>query len=611
MVCLFLILATISVFGQLPNHDFVNYDDPVYVSENPNVQTGLTGEGIIWAFTSSHASNWHPLTWLSHILDCQIYGLNAGGHHLTSLLFHVVNTLLVFVVFKRMTGALWQSAFVAAMFALHPLHVESVAWVAERKDVLSTFFWMITMWAYIRYVERPGFRRYMLVFLFLALGLMAKPMLVSLPFVLLLMDYWPLNRFQCARPNITNSQTDRSPNACYQRSFALLILEKAPLVVLATVSGIVTFLVQRAGGAVCSSDVLPLQIRLANALVSYVSYFGKFIWPLNLSVFYPHPGMRPIWQVAVCLMLLLGLSVLVLWKRHRCSYLTTGWLWYLGTLVPVIGVVQVGAQSMADRYTYVPLIGLFIIIAWGVADLVSRWRYRRLALVVSAGLALVLLGTCTWLQVRYWNNSITLFEHALDVADKNYLAHNNLGLGLAHEGRLAKATVHYSKALQIKPDYAKAHINLGGALARQGEFKEAIGHYLKALQISPNLAEGHNNLGVALTRQGEFKEGIGHYLKALQIKPDYADAFNNLGNALAQLGRLEEAISCYSEAVRMKPDLAEGYNNLGVALERQGILRQAIVHYSKALQIKPDYAEARHNLRLALRIADERNRASR
>ncbi len=548
VACIFLIVATLSAYWELPSHDFVNYDDPKYVTKNDHVRAGLTGEGLIWALTSSHAKNWHPMTWLSHMLDCQIYGLNAGGHHLTSLLFHIVNALLVFLVFKRATKAFWQSAFVAALFALHPLHVESVAWVAERKDVLSAFFWMLTLWTYVLYVERPGLAGYLLVFLFFVLGLMAKPMLVTLPFVLLLMDYWPLKRFKCFQSNcgVDKLQSCRPMAPGYYGSFTLLALEKAPLFVLATVSCAATFLVQQAGGAVKSLDVFPLPIRFANALVSYVIYIRKFILPLDLAVFYPHPGMPPIWLVAVCLVLLFAVSVLVFRHRHRSPYLVTGWLWYVGTLAPVIGIVQAGAQSMADRYTYIPLIGLFVIIAWGVNDLAARWTYRRFVLIISASGILTAFTICTWSQVRYWRNSITLFEHAVAVTSNNNLAHYNLGNALVKQGKLDEGIANYLEAMRIKPDHPdtyNAHNSIGLALFRQGKLNEAIAHYSKAIRLKPDYEQAHNNLGVALIRQEKVDEAIRSFSRALQVKPDYAEASHNLKTALQMASEIDTALN--------------------------------------------------------------------
>jgi hypothetical protein len=437
LVCLFLAIAITAVYWQVGNHEFVNYDDDKYVYDNQYVKSGLTSEGIKWAFTATHASNWHPLTWLSHMADCQIYGLNPKGHHLTSVFFHILNSILLFLIFRRMTGALWKSAFVAALFALHPLHVESVAWVAERKDVLSTFFWMLTVGSYVWYVERRGTGRYLLALLFFSLGLMAKPMLVTLPFVLLLLDYWPLGRFQVKKPD-TVQRTDEKPpkdtkrkkkkfpkhplkNAVhenkiitpnYQWSGALpLIWEKIPFFLLVIGSSIVTFYAQQSGGAVRSFDVLPFTVRIFNAFVSYVSYIGKMLWPLNLAVLYPYFGMPAWWKVAGAFFLLAFISFIAIRTVKQHPYFAIGWLWYLGTLVPVIGLVQVGIQSMADRYTYIPLIGIFIIIVWGISDLAARWQYRRIFLAISAGCVLSALTILTSLHLQYCKTAL----HSLNI----------------------------------------------------------------------------------------------------------------------------------------------------------------------------------------------------
>ena len=602
LICLFLIVAIFAVFWQVRTHEFLKYDDQIYVTDNPHVKAGLTLKGVIWAFTTTHAGNWHPLTWLSHMLDCQLYGLKPAGHHLTSLVFHIASTLLFFLVLRQMTGALWRSGFVAALFALHPLHVESVAWVAERKDVLSTFFWMLTMWAYVRYAERPGLNRYLLVLLSFVLGLLAKPMLVTLPFVLLLVDYWPLGRFQFGQlSGYHRSNTDKSKDTSDQRSFPLrLVLEKIPLFALAAVSSLLTFLAQRSGGAVTSLESLPWETRMANALVSYVSYIGKMIWPDRLAVFYPYPDMLPMWQVAGAGLLLGSVSLLVILAARRRPYLMVGWLWYLGTLVPVIGLVQVGEQAMADRYTYVPFIGLFIMIAMGVPDILSGWRYRRIVMAISAGLLLSIFMTVTWLQVQYWQNGVTLFEHSLEVTANNSISQFSLGIALDDQGRTQEAIVHYTEALRIKPDNVEAHYNLGIALAQRGKNQEAIVHFTEALQIKPDHANARNNLGVILASQGKTKEAIVYYTEALRINPINAYAHNNLGLILAQEGKNQEAIAHYTEALRIKPDYAEVHNNLGVALAQQGKNQEATRHFAEALRVKPDYAEAHNNLGLVL-----------
>ena len=603
IICLLLISTTAIVFWQVGSHEFVNYDDDVYVTDNPQVQAGLKYKSVIWAFTTTHGANWHPLTWLSHMLDSQLYGSNPRGHHFTSLLLHLANTLLLFFILKRMTGALWQSGFVAALFALHPLHVESVAWVAERKDVLSTLFWLLTMWAYVRYVEHPGLRRYVFTFCIFALGLMAKPMLVTLPFVLLLMDYWPLSRFRADRVDVERKPPIQLPSRFMKsdRIVLRLIWEKIPLFVLAAVSSMVTLMVQQRGGAVESTDILSVKLRIANGLVSYVSYIGNMIWPQGLAVFYPHPeASLPLWQVVGAGLLLAAISIAVLRVARRHPYLPVGWLWYLGTLVPVIGLVQVGIQARADRYTYVPLIGLFIIIAWGVPYLVKRLKSRKILLGTATGILLLGLMVSSWIQLQHWKSNATLFEHAINVTANNYLAHDNLGNVLAQKGKIDEAIAHYYTALGIKPNSANTHNNLALALLGLGRIDEAIGHYRVALNYQSNSPEIHNNLGVSLARRGQIDEAIAHYFIALRLKADYEEAYNNLGNALARQGKLDEAAAQFSRALEIRPNYPDAHNNLGVALARQGRLDAAIAHFKKALQLKPDYTQAQNNLQIAV-----------
>jgi tetratricopeptide (TPR) repeat protein len=613
LVCLLLIVTTLAVFGQVRNFDFVEYDDPDYVANNRHVKMGLTRDSVIWAFTTSHTGYWHPLTWLSLVLDFELYGLKAGGYHATNLLFHLLNTLLLFLVLKRSTGGLWRSGFVAALFALHPLRVESVAWIAERKDVLSTFFWMLTMWAYVRYAERRSPYRYLLGLLCFALGLMAKPMVVTLPFVLLLLDYWPLDRFKREKLDGAGSQQIASPIDSNRRrlSATLLLWEKVPFFILAAACSVVTFLGGQSEGAVESLDWLPINVRLANALVSYIRYIGKMIWPQHLTVLYLHPGHTlPLWQVAMASVLLTALTIVVIWgARHRHRYLVTGWLWYLGTLVPVIGLVQVGLQAMADRYTYVPLIGIFIIIAWGIPYLFKKIRHRRVVIATAAGVVLFCLMTRTWLQLGHWKNSIMLFKHGVAVTANNYVMHNSLGLALAQEGTVEEAILHYSIALRIKPEYIPAHNNLGVVLADRGRLEEAIAHYSEALRLKPNYVLAHNNLGNALAKQGRLEEAIAHFSEALRIKPDDELTHNSLGHALAKQGRLEEATTHLTKAMSIKPEYAEAHNNLGVVLAEQGKLEKAMAHYSEALRVKPDYVEAHNNLGHALSKQGRREEA--
>jgi tetratricopeptide (TPR) repeat protein len=508
------------------NYSFVVYDDGLYITDNQHVRAGLNIENIFWAFSNTCSSNWHPLTWISHMLDVQLYGMNPGSHHMTNVLFHIVNSMLLFIVFKRMTGRIWQSGLIAVLFALHPLHVESVAWVAERKDVLSTFFWMLTMYSYVLYAEYPGIKRYLSVLLFFLLGLMAKPMLVTLPFVLLLLDYWPLRRFQFSQSGDDNINSNRCSDAIK------LIYEKTPFFALSVASSIITFLAQKNEGTVGSLESFPIAVRFSNAFVSYVKYIVKLIWPFHLSVFYPHPGKLPGWQVAGACILLIAISLIAIRASKKQPWFAVGWIWYIGTLIPVIGIVQVGLQAMADRYTYVPLIGLFIIIAWGVPELITELHHKWLAFTIVAAIILSTLMAATWLQVGYWANSITLFKHALDVTNNSYLAHNAFGNALTIQGKLDEAVIHYSEAIRIRPIYANAHYNMGHTQAKQGYRREAIEHFRKAIQIKPDYAEAHNYLGYELAHLGKSKEAIEHFHKALQIKPDYAAAHYNLGITL-------------------------------------------------------------------------------
>jgi len=573
VVCLALTFATAAVYCQVCSHDFVNYDDIEYIYQNPNIQSGITLQAVKWALTTGYAANWHPLTWLSHITDWQLFGNKAGGHHLTNLVFHIANTLLLFIVLKRMTCAFWQSAFVAALFALHPLHVESVAWVSERKDVLSTFFWMLTMWAYICYVNCPKISRYFLVVLFLALGLMAKAMLVTLPFVLLLLDYWPLERFG-------------------RRTFYRLIGEKIPFFVLSAASSVTTFLVQRSWGAVTTTSESPLRFRASNALISYVKYIGKMLWPSRLDVFYPqqYPKLTSLQTIGALLVLSIT-SILVLRLAAKHRYLLTGWLWYLGTLVPVIGLVQVGSQAMADRYSYITLTGLFIIIAWGIPELVGKWKYKKIALAISALLVVSSVSVCTWFQAGYWRDSITLFQHSLDLSQDNHIAHLHMAKALCESGKPDEGVKEYRIYLQMRPNDADVISNLGVELISQNRLDEGIAEYKRYLQIKPNDPNMHNDIGVALCRQGELDEAVEYFTRALRIKPDFAAAHNNLGYTLALQGNLDKAVVHYNEALRLDPDYAVAHYELGRVLVRMGKINQAIGHFEDAMRLKPYWDE--------------------
>jgi tetratricopeptide (TPR) repeat protein len=586
LICVALALATIIAYEPVRLNRFVNYDDDLYVTENPNVNKGITGESILWAFTTGHSNNWHPLTWLSHMLDCELFGLEPCWHHLSSLLFHLANTLLLFWVLKRMTGAIWQSAFVAAAFALHPLHVESVAWVAERKDVLSGFFWMLTIACYIRYTEQPGIRRYLLVFLVFALGLMAKPMLVTLPFVLLLLDYWPLGRLQWG------NQTDNQRWSVWS-----LVKEKVPLFILTIASSVITFIVQQKGGAMDVGESYSLGVRISNALVCYVSYLIKTAYPVGLAVLYPHPGdSLPMWQVIVSLLIIVAASVVVIYAGRRWRYLATGWFWYLGTLVPVIGFVQVGAQAMADRYTYLPSIGIFIIAGWGASEVGARWRYRGTVLGVCAGIVLADLLICTRLQVRYWQDNFKLFGHSVAVTENNFLMHDSYGGALFEKGQLDESITQFREALRINPEYLGAKRNIGIVFLKQGKIDESIKVLTEVVNSKGDRPKAHNYLGLAYAEKGELDTAIQHYKEAIRLKPDYVEAIANLGIALKEQGQVTEAIKEWERALLLNPDEPDVHYNMGLAMAEQYKYDEAIKHFSAALESKPNWAEALYNL---------------
>jgi len=573
LISVFLAAATLAVFWQVTQCDFVYFDDPRYVTENSQVQKGITLEGIRWAFTTSYFANWHPLTWISHLSDVQLFGLRPPWHHLTNLLFHVANTVLLFVVLLRMTKARWESAFVAALFALHPLHVESVAWVSERKDVLSTFFWLLTMGAYCRYVERPGLSRYLLVVLFFAMGLMSKPMLVTLPFVLLLLDYWPLQRFQQSdqmirmeikKPGHTHTGVSGKEQAAYRwRALRPLLWEKLPLFGMTLLSSIVTVIAQQRGGAVVPVEAYTIGDRISNAFVSYLVYIGKTIWPTDLAVSYPYRQSLPAWQVIGAALLMTAITVTVIRQARRAPYLATGWLWYAGTLVPVIGIVQVGIQARADRYTYVPLIGLFIMAAWGISELSRNWRYRKEAIVASSAAVVVCLSLVTRTQVGYWQNSFVLFEHALKVTEKNYPIYYNEGTAYLQSGNYLKAIGDYDKAIEINPNYARAYNNRGIAHAKLGNDQQAIEDFVKATEILPQYAEAYYNRGAAYLQMDDFRQAEENYSKAIAINPRYAEAYYNRAYAYAHLGDDRKTIEDLKTAARL------GYRDAQNALKRQ------------------------------------------
>jgi tetratricopeptide (TPR) repeat protein len=589
-----LILGTLLAYGRVLTCGFTNFDDPNYITENSHVSSGLSAGNLAWAFTTGHASNWHPLTWISHMVDCQIFGLHAAGHHAVNLLFHLANTLLLFGILKRMTGAIWRSAAVAALFAWHPLHVESVAWLSERKDVLSAFFWLLTMRAYLRYVEEfkvhsPKFKAcYVMALVWFVCGLMSKPMVVTLPFVLILLDYWPLRR-------ILSSGEAGTP-APGTVSFRRALLEKAPMLALALIASLITFFVQQHGGAVRSLESLPFQERAANALVSYVRYMGDLFWPRDLAVFYPFPGHIAGWQWggAAALLAVVTLGAFSLRRRH--PFLITGWLWYLGTLVPVIGLVQVGTQAMADRYTYLPSIGWFIALAWGAGEAVQRLPRTKLPVLAAGGAALVACLALTVVQTGYWKNSRTLFSHAIAVTKDNTLAHVNLGEAYDKEGNAELAKAEFMKALQINPESASTLNGLGEVLAHGGDTANAVKYFDSALSRRPFFGDAHYNLGNVFAATGDYVQAAAHYAEAVRAKPDSPDAHNNLGAMLVKMGRWDDAANEFKTALRLNPNFPEAEDELGGVLAKLGQTDAARQHYAVAVRLKPDFAHAQNRL---------------
>jgi protein O-mannosyl-transferase len=535
LICLALAILTVIVFWSLKDCGFINFDDPDYVYENAYLKSGLNWNSIEHAFSSELAVKrgfWFPVTMLSLMLDYQIFGLNPQGFHLTNLLFHVMNTILLFLILSRMTKTLWPSAFVACLFAIHPLHVQSVAWVTERKDVLSTFFLMLTMGAYSYYVEHPGFRRYFFVFLFFVLGLMSKSMLVTLPFVLLLLDYWPLQRFQEIKADykIRPGEVKKPADSGYKWSLIYpLLWEKVPLFILAIIFSIVTYISEQSVGVVPSIGTLPLSVRIGNAFISYIAYIGKMFWPSNLAIIYPYPELLVPWQFIGLVFLLITITLAVIWMVKRSPYLTTGWLWYLGTLVPVIGIVQINNQFMADRFTYIPLIGLFIMVAWGIPDLLRKWKYWKEILLVSSVMSILCLSMIAWIQVGYWQNSITLFDRALKVTANNWPAYDRRGNAYYVLGNYTQAIDDYDRLIEIKPDLAGAYLNRGAAYYGLGNYKRAIDDYGRAIEINPFYSLTYSNRGNAYSALGNYKQAIEDYGRAIEIKPDFVEAYLNRG----------------------------------------------------------------------------------
>jgi tetratricopeptide (TPR) repeat protein len=606
----FLVLGTMVLYWPATRCDFVNFDDDRYVTSNVQVQHGLTWEGIKWACLNPVCWNWHPVTVWSHMFVRQIFGPNPWGHHAVNVILHALNTGLVFLLLRGLTGALWRSASVAALFGWHPLHVESVAWVAERKDVLSGFFGLLALMAYAQYASKrkvqdseaaglsveqkgDGIRAgcwYLATFGLFALGLMSKPTLVTWPFVMLLLDYWPLRRF----PEIQNTNQHSITPALR------LLTEKLPFLVLAVFASVVTFMVQQRGGILQTSGDLPIGARVGNTLISYCRYLGKLFWPADLAVFYPHPGFWPLGKVFLAGAFLLGISALAWAGRRRDPWLLAGWLWFCGTLVPMSQIIQTANMAMADRWTYLPSIGALILVVWGVCDLTRGWRYQALALCAASGAILIACLALTRHQIAYWKDSETLFQHALKVTDRNWFIHNQLGGTFYQKGELDNAIRQYHEAIHLKPDYPQAYNNLGMALNAQGHIDDAVSQFEQALRLDQNYAEAHNNLGIAFLQQNRTDDAIRQFKEALRLQPGLAQAHYNLGAALGNKGQIDDVLHEFQEAVRLQPDYPNAHYQLGLALARSGQPAEAVRQYQEAISLQPGFADAHNSLGILL-----------
>ena len=571
---LLLILATTITYFPVKDSEFIDLDDDVYVTDNPWIQQGLNLQSISWAMTSLREGVWNPMTWISFMLDYQLFGLNPAGYHLTNLVLHLGSVLLLLGVLYRMTERFWPSLLVAALFALHPLNVESVAWVTERKNVLSTLFWMLSLWAYLEYLRKPVWQHYVGIMGFLILGLMSKQMLVTLPCALLLLDYWPLRRLG-----------DNGKE--FRVRLPHLVLEKVPLFAAVLGAGLLTLIAAHTDDALPSLERLSRGVRLANAPLSYALYLKKMVWPMDLAVFYPHPGstLSPL-AVALAILVLAGISLGVWWGR-KSRYLVVGWLWYLGTLVPAAGLIQVGGQSMADRHTYIPAIGIFIMLIWGVAESAQAMRLRT-AWLATASLGLIIsMMVLTRQQLGHWKDSITLFEHTVAATEGNYLVHNNLGTALLERGNVDAAIENFSRVLEIRPHSDRGLYNMALALRAQGKIEESAHYLARALQSNPSMAEAYNNLGIILIAQKRLEDAITLFKEALEIAPRMEQAHSNLGTALISQGRVDEALVHFLKAVELNPYKAKAYNNLGAVMDLQGRSEEALNYYQHALELSP------------------------
>jgi Tfp pilus assembly protein PilF len=606
-LALLLAVGTAILYGPIAGHQFIGYDDNQYLVQNWHIQSGLTWRAISWAFESGYASNWHPLTWISHMLDWQFFGSNPMGHHLVNLILHAINSALLFVLLHQMTRATWRSAFVAALFAWHPLHVESVAWAAERKDVLCAFFWILTLMAYTRYTRKKSPANetqknpnldYGVSLVLFALALMSKPMAVTLPFVLLLVDFWPLERFPIFSK--ASALVAESDAATRKQNIKALILEKLPFFALSMAASVITFSVQQAGGAVNSLRSAPFALRFENAFLAYLRYLGKTVWPTRLAVLYPLSSHLPMVAVASAVVLFLLICAAAFWSAKRAPYVLSGWFWFAGTLVPVIGIVQVGAQSMADRYTYIPSIGLFIVLAWGAVDLLSKVPRARNVLAGAAIVMLAALCVVTRHQLAYWQNGEILFRHAIAVTDHNYLAYSSLGTCLEEQGHMDEAMQCAEQSVQMQPNFPEGHYNLGTLQLHAGKTDEAIQQFEIALKQYPHFADAENNLGKAFQTEGKLDDAAAHLALAHSYSPNDPEILYNIGSVLLEQAKLPEAAAQFSEALKIDPDYADAHGNLGVIFMRTGHPEEGTLEFAEKVRLKPKDSGARLNYGLAL-----------
>jgi tetratricopeptide (TPR) repeat protein len=585
IIIIFLIVVSCAAFGRIAGNDFINFDDDVYINAGSHIKSGINTESIKWVFTAVVAGNWHPLTILSHMLDWRLFGANASGHHMVSLFLHIGSVLFLFLFLNKTTKNIWPSAFAAALFAFHPLRVESVAWAAERKDVLSMFFGMACLYAYAFYSERSKFTTYLLCLILFILSLMSKPMMVTLPFVLMLLDYWPLKRWQKAMYE----------NGKRFNSISRLIWDKVPFILLTIASSIVTLWAQNKGGAVVSADYMPFLMRGANAIISYAAYLEKFFWPHNLAIVYPYEASLLLWKVLISIFILIVITAVVIYLIIKLPFLFVGWFWYLGTLIPVIGLVQVGSQPMADRYTYLPSVGIAIILAWGIGSFIKNEDLRKKILFPMGAVFIAILSLITWQQCGYWKNSITLFTHVLKVTRDNSVAHKCFAKALDDKGRNEEAFNHYNQSIRLNPHYADAYLFRGIFFDKLGQYQLAVEDYNNAIGLSPDYVDAFYNRGVSYAAIGQYQQAYDDYNKAISRNPDYAVAYNARGAIYLKFGQYRQAIEDFNRAIQLNPADVKVYNNRGILYTNLGQQQLAIEDFSTAISLKDDYANAYNN----------------